>query len=476
MAILVLPQLFSAGLQQMQRAQVGCGLLFAAVLDPAALEQLQKQRLQRLVAHARCNSPLHAARLQGLSTHDEGRLTALPILRRSDLMNDFEAGLCAPHPSADEIKVWLAEPARVGARIEDRWQVWESSGTQGQPGWFVQDEAALAVYDALESLRGAGASAWDTLSGGHRMALLVATGGHFASIASFERLRREAPWMAERMRAFSILQPLPALVQALNDWQPSVLATYPTAATLLAEQARAGHLNLRLRALWSGGETLRPAQRARIEAAFDCPVRNSYGASEFFCIASECGHGGLHLNADWVILEPVDAEGQPVPIGDWGQTTLLTNLANHVQPLIRYELGDRVRFTGSACACGNRLPLIEVQGREDEVLHLRGADGSVQGLLPLALSTLIEDEAGVFDYQLVQSGPSSLRLQLPGGDRTGAARARTILLNWLAARGLSAVRVQIRLDCPPLRGRSGKLQRVLGASSRKRRKTHAATG
>jgi phenylacetate-coenzyme A ligase PaaK-like adenylate-forming protein len=199
--------------------------------------------------------------LQGLSTHDEGRLTALPILRRSDLMNDFEAGLCAPHPSADEIKVWLAEPARVGARIEDRWQVWESSGTQGQPGWFVQDEAALAVYDALESLRGAGASAWDTLSGGHRMALLVATGGHFASIASFERLRREAPWMAERMRAFSILQPLPALVQALNDWQPSVLATYPTAATLLAEQARAGHLNLRLRALWSGGETLRPAQR-----------------------------------------------------------------------------------------------------------------------------------------------------------------------------------------------------------------------
>jgi hypothetical protein len=124
---------------------------------------------------------------------------------------------------------------------------------------------------------------------------------------------------------------------------------------------------------------------AHIERAFGCRVAVDYGASEFINIAFECERGRLHLNADWVILEPVDAEGQPVPIGDWGQTTLLTNLANHVQPLIRYELGDRVRFTGSACACGNRLPLIEVQGREDEVLHLRGADGSVQGLLPLAL-------------------------------------------------------------------------------------------
>lgn len=462
MSIFTLPKLFSSGLQQVQRAQVGCGLLFAAALEPAALRRLQQQRLQRLVAHARLHSPLHAARLQGLDARDEDPLAALPILRRADLMENFEAALCAPHPGTAEVLACLRDPARVGELIDARWQVWESSGTQGQPGWFVQDGAALAVYDALESLRGAGESAWETLGGGHRMALLVATGGHFASIASFERLRREAPWMAERMRAFSILQPLDTLIQELNAWQPSVLATYPTAASLLAEEAQAGRLRISLQSLWSGGETLRPAQRARIEAAFGCRVRNSYGASEFLCMASECAHGGLHLNADWVILEPVDAAWQPVPIGDWSHTTLLTNLANHVQPLIRYNLGDRVRFTGRDCTCGSRLPLIEVQGREDEVLRLRGADGRTQGLLPLALSTLIEDEAGVFDYQLVQSGPSSLRLQLPGEDRAGASRARSVLLKWLAARGLGGVRVQVRLRRPPLHGRSGKLQHVLG--------------
>jgi phenylacetate-CoA ligase len=31
--------------------------------------------------------------------------------------------------------------------------VWESSGTSGQPGIFVQDAQAMAVYDAMEAVR-----------------------------------------------------------------------------------------------------------------------------------------------------------------------------------------------------------------------------------------------------------------------------------------------------------------------------------
>lgn len=59
--------------------------------------------------------------------------------------------------------------------------------------------------------------------------------------------------------------------------------------------------------------------------AFNCEVINSYGASEFMPLASERGHQKLHLNNDWAILEPVDEQYQPVPIGQAGSTTLLTN-------------------------------------------------------------------------------------------------------------------------------------------------------
>ena len=59
-------------------------------------------------------------------------------------------------------------------------------------------------------------------------------------------------------------------------------------------------------------------------------------------IAFDCRYGNLHLNADWVILEPVDAALRPVPPGTPSHSTLLTNLANRVQPILRYDIGDSV--------------------------------------------------------------------------------------------------------------------------------------
>jgi len=49
---------------------------------------------------------------------------------------------------------------------------------------------------------------------------------------------------------------------------------------------------------------------------------------------------------------------------------LLTNLANHVQPLIRYDLGDRIMVHEARCGCGSFLPVIELQGRDDDTLWL----------------------------------------------------------------------------------------------------------
>ena len=44
-------------------------------------------------------------------------------------------------------------------------------------------------------------------------------------------------------------------------------------------------------------------------------------------IAFGCREGWLHVNADWVMLEPVDANYRPTPLGQISHTVLLTNLA-----------------------------------------------------------------------------------------------------------------------------------------------------
>ena len=179
-------------------------------------------------------------------------------------------------------------------------------------------------------------------------------------------------------------QPLRQLASELQTLQPSVLITYPSCAAALAQLQQQGAMQLHLREVWVGGEQLSPAQRQRVHCAFGCAVRNSYGASECFSIAWECTHGCLHVNDDWVILEPVDERRQPVPEGRLSHSVLLTNLANRTQPLIRYRLEDRVRRVPGRCACGSEFAVIEVQGRSADTLIFRDAHRRPVCVLPLA--------------------------------------------------------------------------------------------
>jgi len=142
---------------------------------------------------------------------------------------------------------------------------------------------------------------------------------------------------------------------------------------------------------------------------------------------------------------------------------LLTNLANHVQPIVRYDLGDSVLVHRHPCPCGSPLPVIDVQGRCDDMLVLRAAhDGAPVRLLPLALTTVLEDDAGVFDFQLVQVAPDALRLNVGVGE---AAMAQAALLAFLREQGLAHVRVSASRGGERVRGRTGKLQRVVGTTA-----------
>ena len=40
---------------------------------------------------------------------------------------------------------------------------------------------------------------------------------------------------------------------------------------------------------------------------------------------------------------------------EFGATSMLTNLANRAQPLIRYDLGDRIKLHSQRCECGSPL-------------------------------------------------------------------------------------------------------------------------
>lgn len=448
-------------------ATVAADVALASRAGVADLAERQERRLNDLLEVAVQRSPMYRRLLHGRV--GELRLDDLPVARKAGMMRAFDTLCCDPALRLEPLRRFVADPGNIGQPYLDRYIVWESSGSCGEPALFVQDAAAMAVYDALETLRKPELRPLrrliDPFGLTERIVFVGAIGGHFASTVSIERLRRLSPVLSHSIASVSFLQPIAAVVAQLETSRPTVLATYPSAAVLLAGEFRAGRLGWAPKEVWTGGETLTPAMRSFVQGAFGCPVVNSYGASEFLTLACECRLGALHLNSDWAILEPVDGQDKAVEPGTSGATTLLTNLANHVQPIIRYDLGDRVTVHIEPCECGSLLPVIEVNGRCDDTLQLGTRTSRRVRALPLALCTVLEEDAGLFEFQLVQDGLCELTLSTPAhGPAAHAAlqRGRSALGAFLKDQGAGTVRIHCKSGHPPRRGRSGKLQRVIG--------------
>lgn len=444
-------------------------LWWTGTRDAVALQRAQQQRLEALLVHARAHSPLYARLCRGLPSRHTSRLEKWPRVTRTLLMSHFDEWVTDPAIRLTDLRCFIADPTRIGEPFLDRYVVWSSSGSTGEPGIYVQDAQALAVYDALATTRwprAVAAPPLQALCSGHRAALVTATGAHFAGIVSWERMRRTYPWLASQSDALSVQWPMAEVVRHLHARPPAVLAAYPTTLLLLAQERAAGRLRIEPQVACSGGETLSPSERQLISQALGCPVVDAYGASECLHMAFECEHGVLHLNSDWVLLEPVDARGHPVAPGRPSRSVLLTNLANWVQPLIRYDLGDSITLLGP-CACGSALPALRVCGRRDDILTLRADNGSPVLLAPLALATVVEEGAGVHRFQIRPTGPRSLSVRFdtpPGQGRDATWRElSSSLRSYLRTQGVG--RVQLHAQDAPPRGDpvTGKLRMVLGA-------------
>ena len=122
-----------------------------------------------------------------------------PVVTKSELMARFDDWETDRASRGAGRSKFLADRAHIGEQFLGKYLIWKSSGSSGETGIFVQDRAALSVYDSLlaaqmQSARVASRYAWGLFAQGGRAALIVATGDHFASIASWQRVCRGTPW------------------------------------------------------------------------------------------------------------------------------------------------------------------------------------------------------------------------------------------------------------------------------------------
>jgi phenylacetate-CoA ligase len=292
---------------------------------------------------------------------------------------------------------------------------------------------------------------------------VIATGGHFMSAAIAARVRR-CRWGRRKFQVVSVYDQPATMVAELNRFQPAIVLGYASAVAVLAGEQEAGRLRIRPVLVQPAGEGLVEGEYDRIAEAFGAEVRDAYSATECTFIGYSCEHRWQHVNADWVVLEPVDADHRPVPPGERSHTVLLSNLANRVQPILRYDLGDAVLQRPDPCPCGNPLPAIRVQGRSADVLTFpTGRHGSIS-IPPLAFGTLVDRTPGIELFQVVQTAPATLRVRLrpaPGVDPERAWTAvRAEITRLLSERGLGHVSVEHAAE-PPEQSRGGKYRTVV---------------
>ncbi|WP_119352629.1 phenylacetate--CoA ligase family protein [Azohydromonas sediminis] len=233
-------------------------------------------------------------------------------------------------------------------------------------------------------------------------------------LGSQDRLRalRDRLMRTRLLPAFEMSESrLDGFVSDIRRMRPKMLFGYPSALSHIARHAeRRGQRmdDLGIRVAFVTSERLYDDQRATIERVFGCRVANGYGGRDAGFIAHECPQGGMHLTAEDIVVELVDGEGRPVPVGDAGEI-VVTHLATRDFPFIRYRTGDVAVMDDRQCSCGRRLPMLkEIQGRTTDFVV--AADGTV--MHGLALIYILRDVPGLRQFKIVQESRLAVRVLL----------------------------------------------------------------
>lgn len=398
------------------------------------MERYRDAQLQRLVAHARMHAPFYAERYRDLP--ETGfRLEDLPPVSKQEMIARYDDVVTDRRLRLASVREFAEDISNLGTLFEDAFVIANTSGTTGLRGYVAAHIDEWETFFALNALRPAPLPAQPgglrrlihaSLTGGFRVAVVAGTGVNFITPLAFLIM----PPLLQRLsqvELISTLLPVREMVDKLNAFQPDRLHGYPTMLEALAHKQLEGDLRIAPTDISSSSEPLTPRARAVLQEAFGVFVENAYGATESWVMAKECPEGAMHVAMDGCILEPVDAAGNPVPPGCLSDKVFITNLHNFTQPIIRYEMSDKLVPLDAPCACGSPLPTVGLVGREDDTFYCRAPDGAYVGLPPMTLESLMLELTGYRMFQIRQVERNRIRITfVPARDADPAAVERAI--------------------------------------------------
>ena len=352
--------------------------------DRAALERWQARQLRRFARRVMANSPFYAP-------YQHLPLSAWPLCDKTRMMADFNQMNTAGLDVDTLLQCALrSEQERDFAPKVGRFSVGLSSGTSGQRGVFVvspQEQRIWAGGMLAKMLP-------DGLLSGERVALFLRADNHLYHSV-------DTRWLS--LAFFDLFVPFSEHLQTLPQFAPTIIVAPAQVLRALALAVQNGQLSLRVSRVISVAEVLEPQDRQLLTEVFG-DVAEVYQATEGF-LAATCSHGRLHLNEEFVHIEPEWLD-------DRRFTPIITDFTRRTQPVIRYRLDDVLVAATGPCPCGKPTRVLDaIEGRRDDQLQLPNLSGEVQSVFADVCSRAIARALPLTsDYRLIQTGRDDLQL------------------------------------------------------------------
>ncbi len=351
-------------------------------LNKEQLQDLQLERLKKMVRYAYDNVPMYKKRMDQASVDPTKvasleNYAAIPFTIKDDLRDHYPYGIRA---------VPLEQINRLHA----------SSGTTGKPTVVSYTTNDLDTWNMLmaRTYAAAGVEKGDIVQNAYGYGLF--TGGlgfHYGAEVLGCTVIPTATGNTKRQ------------LMMAKDMGSTVLAATPSYAMFLAEAAPKEGYDLKkdfkFKIGMFGAEPWSEEARQRIQNAFGIRAHDVYGMSELYGpgVAVECVHqNGLHIWGDEFLVEVIDTDtGEVLPEGSHGEM-VFTMLTREAMPLLRYRTRDLATVNWEECECGRYHPrIMRVKGRSDDMLIIGGVN-----VFPSQVETVLMKMDGVGDhYQII---------------------------------------------------------------------------
>lgn len=415
--------------------------------------KLQRKRLKKIVKYVRNHSPYFHELYKNIGNDFE--LGDLPTTNKVLMMKNFDSWVTDSNISMKKIDEFTKNIDNVGRMIDNKYLIFKTSGSTGNPATILYDKQNIDVSSAVAAFR-TFARKEDFkrfMKNGKKTAGVFANYGFYLACGMSRYLQLQMPRKKNKITV-DVNASEDHIIRELNDFKPSMLSGYPSNLALLSNF---DELNIKPDVVITGGELLTDEIRRKLEDKFGCYVQTHYSCTEAGEIACECSYRHLHINSDWVIVEPVDKDNNPVDFGVRSDKVLITNLSNYIQPFIRYELTDRVIVHNEKCKCGRNSYWLEIEGRTDDILRF---ENDVL-IAPMSFYKILEEIPGVRRFQLIQRSLSRLELRLIADNVNDAfSNALYELKRFLNDKGVFDIEIFLSNELPQANKVSGKFNHI----------------